>query len=70
MSESNEKMPQRMMYKHPGRHEIHGSNYDYTIINDTEEEIENAKSHGWYLTTPEALANSGKDKPVKDSGWK
>ena len=55
--------PKRMLYKHPGRHEIHNDHFDYTIVDDTEESIENALNHGWHLTTPEALANSGNDKP-------
>lgn len=63
-----------MMYKHPGRHEIHGSFYDYTIIDDIEEEIENAKSYGWHLTTPEALADTGGGKEpqtlTETSSWK
>lgn len=45
----------RMVYKHPGIHEIHGGNYDYKIIDDTEEAIAEALSDGWRLTTTEAL---------------
>ena len=44
-----------MVYKHPGIHEIHGGNYDYKIIDDTEEAIVEAKADGWRLTTTEAL---------------
>jgi hypothetical protein len=45
----------RMVYKHPGIHEIHGGNFDYAIIYDTEEAIVEAIAAGWQLTTTEAL---------------
>ena len=62
-----EKIPKRMMYAHPGRHEIHGDRFDYTIIDDTPEAIANAKSFGWFLTTPEALDLSGSIEAAKNS---
>lgn len=43
-----------MLYKHPGQHEIHGSHFDTTIVD--EDEIEDAMAKGWHLTTPDALA--------------
>jgi len=41
-----------MLYKCPGPHEIHGGQFDYTIVED--DQIESALADGWKLTTPEA----------------
>jgi hypothetical protein len=41
-----------MLYKAPGPHEIHGSRFDYIIVDD--DKIEAALADGWYLTTTEA----------------
>lgn len=41
-----------MLYKCPGPHEIHGGQYDYTIVD--EDQVEAALAEGWKLTTPEA----------------
>lgn len=55
----------RMLYKHPGQHEIHGDFFDYTIVDDTEEVIEQAIAEGWALTTPEAKERSKEpEKPL------
>jgi hypothetical protein len=43
-----------MLYKAPGPHEIHGGNFDYTIVED--DQIDAALAAGWYLTTTEAKA--------------
>jgi hypothetical protein len=47
-------MSTTMLYKAPGPHAIHGGFFDHCIVPD--EEIERAKSEGWFLTTPEAKA--------------
>ncbi len=44
-----------MLYKHPGKHEIHGSNFDYIIVDESD--IEQAIKDGWFLTTDEAKAD-------------
>jgi len=44
-----------MLYKHPGKHEIHGASFDYIIVDETE--IEDAIKDGWSLTTDEAKNN-------------
>ena len=44
-----------MLYKHPGQHEIHGSNFDYIIVDESD--IEQAIKDGWFLTTDEAKAS-------------
>jgi predicted trehalose synthase len=41
-----------MLYKHPGQHEIHGSNFDFIIVDEFE--IAKAIKDGWHLTTDEA----------------
>jgi len=47
-------MSGRMLYKHPGPHEIHGDHFDYTIVEDEDEAIAEAIAEGWSLTTDEA----------------
>jgi predicted trehalose synthase len=44
-----------MLYKHPGKHEIHGSNFDYIIVDESD--IEQAIKDGWFMTTDEAKDN-------------
>lgn len=50
-----------MVYKHPGRHKIHGEMFDYKIVSAEPEEeggkseLDQALSDGWFRTTPEAL---------------
>lgn len=50
-----------MVYKHPGRHKIHGEMFDYKIVEAEpeeeggESELDQALSDGWFRTTPEAL---------------
>lgn len=48
-----------MLYKHPGRHAIHGDKFDYIIVED--DAIEAAIKDGWCKTTDEAKAGV---KPV------
>jgi hypothetical protein len=48
-----------MVYKSPGKHKIHGGNYDYKIVNAVAEdgkasELDEALSEGWFKTTKEA----------------
>jgi hypothetical protein len=46
-----------MLYKAPGPHEIHGSHFDYIVVDaDEEGAIDAAKEAGWFETTPEAKA--------------
>lgn len=56
-----------MLYKHPGKHKIHGDMFDHIVTND----IDAAKKDGWFLTTPEALkaskGESKKSSPIKNS---
>lgn len=42
-----------MLYKYPGPYELHGSSFDYIIVD--EKLVDDALSNGWALTTPEAL---------------
>ena len=50
-----------MVYKHPGRHKIHGNMFDYKIVSAEpeeeggESELDQALAGGWFKTTPEAL---------------
>ena len=45
-----------MLYRYPGKHDIHGDKFDYVIVEDDklEETLENA----WYRTTAEAKEKS------------
>lgn len=45
-----------MLYKHPGKHKIHGDKFDYVVV--PEDEVESTIKKGWYKTTPEAKKNS------------
>jgi len=53
-----------MLYKHPGRHEIHGDFFDFIIVD--EDEVAKTKKEGWSLTTDEAKAKA-KNKKKKES---
>lgn len=44
-----------MLYKHGGKHKMHGDNFDYVVV--SEEEVESTLSKGWYKTTTEAADN-------------
>lgn len=41
-----------MLYKHPGKHFLHGAMFDYIIVN--EDAVEDTIKDGWCLTTDEA----------------
>ena len=44
-----------MLYKHGGKHEIHGDDFSFIIVDaDEDGAIEDALSKGWHLTTTEA----------------
>lgn len=44
-----------MLYKHGGKHKIHGDKFSYIIVDaDEDGAIEDALSKGWHLTTAEA----------------
>ena len=44
-----------MLYKHGGKHKIHGDNFSYIIVDaDEDGAIEDALSKGWHLATTEA----------------
>ncbi len=45
-------MSQTMLYKYPGRHDIHGDHFDYTSVED--DKVDEALADGWHLTTPAA----------------
>lgn len=42
-----------MLYRHPGKYELHGDKFDYIIVDS--EKTDEYLSKGWYLTTVEAL---------------
>ena len=53
-----------MLYKHPGKHKIHGDKFDYIITDDAEAALKD----GWSLTTPEALGEKPENTgaPTRD----
>lgn len=54
-----------MVYKHPGKHKIHGDKFDYKVVSGEEEggesELELALEDGWFLTTTEAKDGTPSD---------
>lgn len=52
-----------MLYKSPGKHEIHGGMYDYIIVDASD--IGKYLGEGWSKTTPEALDRSEAKQPKK-----
>lgn len=49
-----------MLYKHGGEHKIHGSNFDYVIVDAAiDGEIERHLEDGWHMTTHEAKEAAG-----------
>lgn len=63
-----------MVYKHPGKHEIHGSLFDYKVVSavpeeeDGESQLDQALSDGWFLTTPEAKEGTPSDDQAPTRG--
>jgi hypothetical protein len=53
-----------MLYKHPGKHEIHESNFDYIIVDQSD--VEQAIKDGWFLTTDEAKAGFSESSDSSD----
>jgi len=51
----------RMLYRHPGREQMHGSTFDTRIVAD-EAEQDDAMFHGWHLTT--SAAKEAATQPV------
>ena len=45
-----------MLYKHPGKHKIHGDSFDYVVVDA--EGVEAKLAEGWSRTTSEALESS------------
>ena len=41
-----------MLYRHPGKHKIHGDSFDYVIV--AGDDVEGALKDGWHKTTVEA----------------
>ena len=54
-------MTKTMLYKHPGKHKIHGDMFDYIVTED----IDAALKDGWSLTTPEAKGEDN-SAPTRD----
>ena len=55
----------QMLYKHPGKHKLHGDMFDYIIVEEDENKNNNAK--GWSVTNTEA--KNGKEdnsEPTRD----
>lgn len=51
-----------MLYRHPGKYELHGDKFDYIIVEEVK--VDHYLKHGWYMTTAEALAKKHKhDEP-------
>lgn len=55
----------RMLYKYPGKHEIHGDKFDYIVVPEHEVDVYLAK--GWHLTTDDAKGIEKKPKPEPES---
>lgn len=54
----------RMLYKHPGPHQIHGNVFDYVIVDEDDAEVfSEALADGWQLTTDDALAAAKGEAP-------
>ncbi len=55
-----------MLFKHPGSYEMHGSRYDYIVIDGEKEgAIEQAIKEGWALTTQEAFEKDKGSEPTE-----
>lgn len=57
-------MTKTMLYKHPGKHKLHGDMFDYIVTED----VDAALKDGWHLTTPEALGEKPENTgaPTRD----
>lgn len=45
-----------MLYKHPGKHKLHGDKFDYIVVE--ENDVESAIENGWYKSTSEAKSGT------------
>lgn len=55
LNEREESKMSVMLYKHGGKHKLHGDNFDYIVVD--EEDVDSNLSKGWYTTTTEAAEN-------------
>lgn len=53
------------VYSPNGTEPIHGHNLGYKVVND-QGELDDALANGWFLTTPEAIAEAGAQNDVSD----
>lgn len=54
-----------MLYKHPGKHKLHGDFFDYIVVE--EENVEDSILEGWSTTTDEAkMSEEDKIKTLED----
>jgi len=58
-------MATRMLYRHPGKHAIHGDFFDYIIADQAN--VAALIKDGWWMTTTQALENSNLDATQTDS---
>lgn len=56
-----------MLYKHPGKHAIHGDMFDYIVVEDAD--VDAKVKEGWAKTTGEAKNGPAK-KPAAKRGRK
>lgn len=47
-----------MLYKHPGKHKLHGDMFDYVVVDQSQ--VADHLEAGWSLTTTEAKEPGGK----------
>lgn len=55
-----------MLYRHPGKHKIHGDLFDYVIV--SEDDVEGALKDGWHKTTVEAKEATEAEVDVDGNG--
>jgi len=49
-----------MLYKHPGKHDIHGDKFDYVVV--PSQDVDSFVDDGWFKTTADAIIGK---KPKK-----
>lgn len=57
-----------MLYKHPGKHKLHGNMFDYIIVEA--DEVQQKVKDGWSTSTTNALKASIPKKPEPDDSEK
>lgn len=55
-----------MLYRHPGKHKIHGDSFDYVIVEG--DDVEGALKDGWHKTTVEAKDATGAEVDADGNG--